>query len=95
MRLTLTLEAISPRRVSRSRLTVNRRNESYLFPDQYRFIVDYLADFSREMRKYNYGDAINKYFLLGRDLNQRDTIAVKRTSKLDWPALRNWNQPLS
>jgi len=47
--------------------------------DQYGFIVDYLAEFFREMRKYNFGDAINKYFRLGHDLNQRDTIAVKRT----------------
>jgi len=49
------------------------------FTDQYGFIVDYLAEFFREMRKRNYGDAISKYFSLGRDLNQRDTIAVKRT----------------
>ena len=49
------------------------------FTDQCGFIVDYLAEFFREMRKTNYGDAINKYFRLGRDLNQRDTIAVKRT----------------
>lgn len=49
------------------------------FTDQYGFIVDYLAEFFREMRKYNYGDAIGKHFRLGRDLNQRDTIAVKRT----------------
>jgi ATP-dependent Lon protease len=31
------------------------------------------------MRKRNFGDAVNKYFKLGRDLNQRDTIAVKHT----------------
>ena len=49
------------------------------FTDQYGFIVDYLAEFFREMRKRNYGDAISRYFSLGRDLNQRDTIAVKRT----------------
>jgi len=49
------------------------------FTDQYGFIVDYLAEFFREMRKHNFGDAISKYFQLGRDLNQRDTIAVKRT----------------
>ena len=49
------------------------------FTDQYGFIVDYLAEFFREMRKYNFGDAIGKYFRLGHDLNQRDTIAVKRT----------------
>ena len=49
------------------------------FTNQYGFIVDYLAEFFREMRKYNFGDAISKYFQLGRDLNQRDTIAVKHT----------------
>ena len=49
------------------------------FTDQYGFIVDYLAEFFREMRKHNFGDAISKYFRLGRDLNQRDTIGVKRT----------------
>ena len=49
------------------------------FTNQYGFIVDYLAEFFREMRKHNFGDAISKYFKLGRDLNQRDTIAVKHT----------------
>jgi len=47
--------------------------------DQYGLIVDYLAEFFREMRKLNFGDAISKYFRLGRDLNLRDTIAVKHT----------------
>ncbi|MEO8084198.1 MAG: protease Lon-related BREX system protein BrxL [Ardenticatenales bacterium] len=49
------------------------------FTNQYGFIVDYLAEIFREMRKYTFGDAISKYFTLGRDLNQRDTIAVKHT----------------
>ena len=49
------------------------------FTNQYGLIVDYLAEFMREMRKRSFGDAINKFFKLGRDLNQRDTIAVKRT----------------
>lgn len=49
------------------------------FTNQYGLIVDYLAEFLREMRKRNFGDAINRYFKLGRDLNQRDTIAVKHT----------------
>lgn len=47
--------------------------------NQYGFIVDYLAEFLREMRKRNFSDAINRYFKLGNNLNQRDTIAVKRT----------------
>lgn len=49
------------------------------FTNEYGFIVDYLAEFFREMRKRSYGDAIDRYFSLGRDLNQRDTIAVRRT----------------
>ncbi len=53
------------------------RNE--YFTDQYGFIVDYMAEFFREMRKHNYGGAIHKYFRFGRDLNVRDTIAVNRT----------------
>lgn len=49
------------------------------FTNQYGLIVDYLAEYLREMRKRNFADAINRYFKLGRDLNQRDTIAVKHT----------------
>jgi ATP-dependent Lon protease len=49
------------------------------FTDQFGLIVDYFAEWVREMRKRNFGDAITKYFSLGRDLNQRDTIAVKHT----------------
>ena len=49
------------------------------FTNQYGFIVDYLAELLREMRKRNFSDAIDKYFRLGRDLNQRDTIAVRKT----------------
>jgi ATP-dependent Lon protease len=49
------------------------------FTNQYGLIVDYLAEWLREMRKRTFADAINKYFKLGRDLNQRDTIAVKHT----------------
>jgi ATP-dependent Lon protease len=48
--------------------------------NQYGFIVDYLAEYLREMRKQNFSDAINRFFKLGNNLNQRDTIAVKRTT---------------
>jgi ATP-dependent Lon protease len=50
------------------------------FTNQYGMIVDYLAEFLREMRKYNFADAIDKWFKLGNNLNQRDTIAVRRTT---------------
>ena len=49
------------------------------FTGDYGFITDYYAEFIRELRKEQYGDAIDKYFRLGKNLNQRDTIAVRRT----------------
>jgi ATP-dependent Lon protease len=49
------------------------------FTNQFGMISDYLAEWMREMRKQNFSDAIFKYFKLGRDLNQRDTTAVKKT----------------
>ena len=48
------------------------------FTDDYGFISDYLAEYFREMRKETFSDAFDKYFRLGNNLNQRDTIAVRR-----------------
>lgn len=48
------------------------------FTDHYGFITDYLSEFLRELRKEQYGDALDKYFRLGKNLNQRDTIAVRK-----------------
>jgi len=48
------------------------------FTDDYGFITDYLAEFIRELRKEQYGDALDHYFHLGKNLNQRDTIAVRK-----------------
>ena len=48
------------------------------FTDDYGFITDYLAEFIRELRKEQYGDALDYYFRLGKNLNQRDTIAVRK-----------------
>ena len=48
------------------------------FTNDYGFITDYLAEFIRELRKASYGDALDRYFRLGKNLNQRDTIAVRR-----------------
>lgn len=48
------------------------------FTNDYGFISDYLAEFIRELRKEQYGDALDKYFRLGKNLNQRDTIAVRK-----------------
>ena len=48
------------------------------FTDDYGFITDYLAEFLRELRKEQHGDALDRYFHLGKNLNQRDTIAVRK-----------------
>ena len=48
------------------------------FTDDYGFITDYLSEFIRELRKEQYGDALDRYFRLGKNLNQRDTIAVRK-----------------
>ena len=49
------------------------------FTDKYGLIVDYLAEFYREMRKRSFADAVDKYFKLGNNLNQRDVIGVRKT----------------
>ena len=49
-----------------------------LLTNDYGFISDYLAEFLRDLRKEQYSDALDKYFKLGKNLNQRDTIAVRR-----------------
>lgn len=49
------------------------------FTDDFGFITDYFSEVMRELRKISYADAIEKYFKLGSNLNQRDVIAVKKT----------------
>lgn len=48
------------------------------FTNDYGFITDYLAAFIRELRKEQLGDALDRYYRLGKNLNQRDTIAVRK-----------------
>ena len=48
------------------------------FTNDYGFITDYLSEFMREMRKDSYSNMMDKYFHLGNNLNQRDTIAVRK-----------------
>lgn len=59
------------------------------FTDDYGFITDYLSEFMREMRKEPFSDVTDQYFRLGNNLNQRDTIAVRKMiagfSKLLYP----------
>jgi ATP-dependent Lon protease len=53
------------------------RNE--FLTDHYGFVVDYLAEAFREIRRLNYTDLFDPYFSLGTDLNTRDAKAVRRT----------------
>ena len=53
------------------------RNEH--FTDHYGFVVDYLAEALRELRKHNYTEMIDHHFSLGAHLNARDRKAVRRT----------------
>ena len=53
------------------------RNE--LFTDHYGFVVDYLAEALRELRKHNFTEVIDHHFSLGQHLNARDRKAVRKT----------------
>ena len=48
------------------------------FTNEYGFITDYLSEFLRELRKTSYADALDQYYKLGNNLNQRDVIAVRK-----------------
>lgn len=48
------------------------------FTNGYGFITDYISEIFRELRKDQQSDAIDKHFKLGTNLNQRDTIAVRK-----------------
>jgi ATP-dependent Lon protease len=49
------------------------------FTDHYGFVVDYLAEALRELRKHNYTDCLDRHFSLGSHLNARDVKAVRKT----------------
>jgi len=49
------------------------------FTDHYGFIVDYLAEALRELRKHNFTEIIDRHFSLGSHLNARDVKAVRKT----------------
>jgi len=49
------------------------------FTDHYGFVVDYLAEALRDLRKHNYTEIIDHHFALGSHLNARDRKAVRRT----------------
>jgi ATP-dependent Lon protease len=50
-----------------------------LFTDHYGFVVDYLAEALREMRKHNFTEVIDRHFSMGPHLNARDRKAVRKT----------------
>ncbi len=49
------------------------------FTDHFGFVVDYLAEALRELRKQNYTETLDRYFSLGSHLNARDRKAVRKT----------------
>jgi ATP-dependent Lon protease len=50
-----------------------------LFTDHYGFVVDYLAEALRELRKHNFTEIIDSHFSLGSHLSARDRKAVRKT----------------
>jgi ATP-dependent Lon protease len=50
-----------------------------LFTDHYGFVVDYLAEALRDLRKHNYTEVADRYFGMGSHLVTRDRKAVKKT----------------
>ncbi|MBN1450020.1 MAG: protease Lon-related BREX system protein BrxL [Anaerolineales bacterium] len=57
---------------------LDKMRSEYL-TDHYGFVVDYITEVWREMRKISYSDAIDRHFSLGSHLNQRDVRAVRKT----------------
>lgn len=49
------------------------------FTDHYGFVVDYLAEALRELRKHTFTETIDRFFSLGSHLNARDVKAVRKT----------------
>lgn len=49
------------------------------FTDHHGFVVDYLAEAMRELRRQNYTELVDKHFSFGDHLNARDVKAVRKT----------------
>lgn len=49
------------------------------FTDHFGFVVDYLAEALRELRRHNFTEVIDRHFSLGSHLNARDVKAVRKT----------------
>ncbi|MCD8401430.1 BREX system Lon protease-like protein BrxL, partial [Tenacibaculum finnmarkense] len=50
-----------------------------VFSSEYGFIVDYLAELLREMRKYDFSSLMDKYVTLDGSLTTRDKTAIRKT----------------
>ena len=72
------------------------------FTNHYGFVVDYLAEALRELRKHTFTEVLDRHFSLGSHLKSRDVKAVRKTVsglvKLIYPngnfprrRLRNWS----
>ena len=49
------------------------------FTEHYGFVVNYLAEALRDLRRHNFTEVIDRYFSLGSHLNARDVRAVRKT----------------
>lgn len=49
------------------------------FTDHYGFVVDYLAEALRELRRHSFTEVIDRHFAFGAHLNARDVKAVRKT----------------
>jgi ATP-dependent Lon protease len=49
------------------------------FTDHYGFVVDYLAEALRELRRHNFTEMIDRHYSLGHHLNARDVKAVRKS----------------
>lgn len=52
---------------------------SELLTEKYGLITDCLAEFCKEMRKYDFTHEFDDFFRLNKDFNKRDEIAVRKT----------------
>lgn len=53
--------------------------QNQFFTDHYGFVVDYLAEALRAMRRQNFTEVLDRHFSLGNHLNTRDAKAVRKT----------------
>jgi ATP-dependent Lon protease len=53
--------------------------ENRFLTSHYGFVVDYLAEAFKEIRKQNFTEIVDRFFRLGSHLNTRDVKAVRKT----------------